>query len=190
MSLLVVLTSCNWYKPNEYNCILTWIYSSDTKQYQTHTFSIFTTVSYKVILLTLPYWTIKSISLAFFEVFVVRCASSSFGAHSNVIDVRVTRVARRFSTGPGIFSVPSSKHWIILPPYAKQSTGGCGTSPRHNDWHFGATPRRTQQAEWSRPPAAHFASEPWKWEHESKQIQHQTMNCAIVHGLNAHFIVL
>lgn len=99
-------------------------------------------------------------SLVFFGALIVWLVSSSFGIHSSEIDDLVTRVARKFSTGPGMRSVPSSKHWIILPPYAKQSTGGCGISPRHNGKHFGITPLRLQHGVWSRPPAAHLLRTP------------------------------
>lgn len=101
-------------------------------------------------------------SCVFFGAFAVWLESSSFGIHSREIDDLVTSVAWKFSTGPGIFSVPSSKHWIIFPPYAKQSDGGCGSNPRQSDKHFETTPLRVQHGVWSRPPDAHLASDPVK----------------------------
>lgn len=42
-------------------------------------------------------------------------------------------------------SLPSSKHCIMFPPNDKQSTGGWGKTPRHNDIHLAGTPRLLQQ---------------------------------------------
>lgn len=63
------------------------------------------TVSYIVMLSTLPYCTKKSLN-PICELSV----SLSNGVQLNEMLLLVTLVACRFSTGPGIFPVPSSKH--------------------------------------------------------------------------------
>ena len=61
-----------------------------------------------------------------------------------------------------ILNLPSSKHCIMFPAYGIQSAGGCDTTPRQSDLHFGGTDRLLQHKEWSRPPAAHLTRTPVK----------------------------